>query len=226
MFDSKLGSSAAPAAPSVRLVDRATWVLLLLLILVTFTVSVLLLFRTATLADLSAPGLFEKSGLLVHWNQGDIVVLVRHAERCDHSTNACLSAEDGITLKGSQAAVAVGEGFKRLGLSRTDVLSSPLTRAQQTAQFMFGSAAPTQEWLFKCRKTLLQDTLAHKVPGRNLLLVTHSECINALESQLKVSGAPALDFGAALFIRVDSATGESTPLGYVEETDWKKLPGL
>ncbi|EEY3952120.1 lipopolysaccharide core heptose(II)-phosphate phosphatase, partial [Escherichia coli] len=34
--------------------------------------------------------------------QHPVVVLFRHAERCDRSTNQCLSDKTGITVKGTQ----------------------------------------------------------------------------------------------------------------------------
>lgn len=37
--------------------------------------------------------------------QHPVVVLFRHAERCDRSTNQCLSDKTGITVKGTQDAV-------------------------------------------------------------------------------------------------------------------------
>lgn len=36
--------------------------------------------------------------------QHPVVVLFRHAERCDRSTNQCLSDKTGITVKGTQDA--------------------------------------------------------------------------------------------------------------------------
>lgn len=37
--------------------------------------------------------------------QHPVVVLFRHAERCDRSTNQCLSDKTGITVKGTQDAL-------------------------------------------------------------------------------------------------------------------------
>ncbi|WP_258365173.1 histidine phosphatase family protein [Pseudomonas syringae] len=78
------------------------------------------------------------SGLYASWEKGDVMVLVRHGERCDRSSNDCLGASDGITRYGSSVSTDVGRSFSELGLAQTDVITSPLTRTAQTAQAMFG----------------------------------------------------------------------------------------
>ena len=44
--------------------------------------------------------------------QHPVVVLFRHAERCDRSTNQCLSDKTGITVKGTQDARELGNAFR------------------------------------------------------------------------------------------------------------------
>jgi hypothetical protein len=104
--------------------------------------------------NLGTAGSEVTSNLVHRWQAGEVVVLVRHAERCDRSNNPCLGPADGITRVGSDAAIAVGQGFMHLGMAQTDVLSSPATRTAQTSHFMFGKDAITQEWLVSCGKTL------------------------------------------------------------------------
>ncbi|MFH7439529.1 histidine phosphatase family protein, partial [Pseudomonas syringae pv. tagetis] len=57
-------------------------------------------------ADLGFGSNLKISGLREHWRQGVVVVMFRHADRCDRSTNPCLSVTDGITVKGRDAALA------------------------------------------------------------------------------------------------------------------------
>ena len=54
---------------------------------------------------------------------------------------------------------------------------------------------------------MLQDALAHKVPGRNLVLVTHSECMAQIEKDLKVP-ASDMGYGSSLFV---SAANPAAP---------------
>ncbi|MNG27557.1 hypothetical protein D3C84_1126910 [compost metagenome] len=65
---------------------------------------------------------------------------------------------------------------------------------------------------------MLRDALAHKVAGRNLILVTHSECMAQLTKDLHLPTS-TLGYGASLFI---SAESPHTPrmLGFIEASDW------
>ncbi|EIK95842.1 hypothetical protein PMM47T1_14331 [Pseudomonas sp. M47T1] len=162
-----------------------------------------------------------KSGMREHWAQGDVIVVVRHVERCDRSDATCLTEADGITHDGSQMATRIGEGFKALGMGNTDVMTSPATRTVQTGQFMFGTASQPQQWLWNCDKaTLLQDAMAHKQPHRNLVLVAHSDCISKLEAQLDYEHAAASEYGTAFFIRVHRHAKPSS-LGLMNPEGWE-----
>jgi phosphohistidine phosphatase SixA len=161
----------------------------------------------------------NSAGVYEHWRAGDVIVLVRHAERCDRSSNPCLGPADGITHIGSIAAAEVGKAFKTIGMDNADVLSSPATRTLQTSSYMFGHAAPAQDWLVSCGKPLRDDALAHKAAHRNLVLVTHSECISDLESQLGFKHARSSEYTSSLFVSV-TADGQLNVLGVMNEQDW------
>lgn len=170
--------------------------------------------------DLGEPGNLAAAGVQQHWAAGDVIVLVRHAERCDRSDAACMNAADGITHDGQAMATRIGDGFRTLGMANTDVISSPTTRTAQTGQGMFGAANQSQEWLRVCnRKTLLQDALAHKQAHRNLVLVTHSDCISKLEAQLDFEHAEASDYGTAFFVAID-AHNQASSLGVMNADGW------
>ena len=178
----------------------------------------LLLLRPAAIPDLAHGNARGLAALSAGWAQGDMIVLVRHAERCDHAKVPCLDRPDGITERAQPVAQRLGQRFKALGLGNADIYSSPLTRAAQTSIFMFGHASYGQEWLANCRSSLLRDALLHKVAGRNLILVTHSECMASLEQTLKVPN-PSLGYGASLFISAAPAS-EPAVLGFIEAADW------
>jgi len=172
--------------------------------------------------NLATAGSEASSSLVDRWQAGEVVVLVRHAERCDQSSNPCLGPADGITRVGSEAATAVGQGFMQLGMTQTDVLSSPATRTAQTSRYMFGKDAMTQEWLVSCGKTLRNDVVAHKQAHRNLVLVTHSGCISDFEAQTGFERATTSKYGSALFVQI-AADGQPQVLGIVNATDWQTL---
>lgn len=164
-----------------------------------------------------------RAQLLQRWGAGEIAVLVRHTERCDRSSNPCLGPADGITRVGSEAAAGVGQGLARLGLTYTDILTSPVTRTVQTAHYMFNRDPRTQEWLATCGTTLRNDVVAHKVAHRNLVLVTHSGCIADFEKQTGLKhAAKDAEYGSSLFVHIDG-NGQLQVLGIVNAEDWNTL---
>ena len=167
---------------------RNTWVVLAASALV--IPLTLWLLAPAAVPDLAHGNVAGAQALKEGWNKGDIIVLVRHVERCDHSKAACLSGQDGITDRSRSVAVGVGAQFEQLGLDKADVYNSPILRTAQTAGYRFNKVGAGEEWLMNCRGTMLKDALMHKVPGRNLILVTHSECMAQLEKD-HPAGNPA-----------------------------------
>ena len=164
-----------------------------------------------------------ESRLIEQWQAGELVVLVRHAERCDQSNNPCLGPPDGITRVGELASADVGKALSLLGMERTDVLTSPTTRTVQTAHSMFSREVTQQEWLAACGNTLRDEVVAHKSARRNLVLVTHSGCIDQLERQLGVPGGQrSSDYAQAVFVSV-GANGTPRILGRMNAPEWRKL---
>lgn len=170
-------------------------------------------------ADLGSGNNATSVGLLQHWQAGDLVVLVRHAERCDRSRNPCLGPADGITRLGSETAVTVGQALKSLGMEHTDVLTSPSTRTAQTSQFMVDHSVPAPAWLGECDTSLLQDATARKVPQRNLVAVTHSGCIAHVEKQLGYPHAAGAQYSSALFLALDEH-GKARIVGVMNVNGW------
>lgn len=157
------------------------------------------------------------------WAKGDVIALVRHAERCDRSSMPCLGPLDGITERAVRTAQVVGADLKQLGLNNVDIYSSQMTRTRQTADAMFARPVAAQDWLFNCRDSMLQDALKHKVAGRNLVLITHSECMDALVTDLHAATNTSFGYATALFINADGPQGGPQMLGYIEPDHWSKV---
>jgi len=164
----------------------------------------------------------QKSGVLQHWQAGEIVVLVRHAERCDQSNNPCLGPADGITEVGRDAARQVGQALDSLGLADTDLLTSPATRTVQTAHYLSAQVVPQQEWLAACGASMGAEVRAHKTAQRNLVLVTHSGCISDFEAQNGFKNARKAEYTSALFAAV-GPDRKLHILGTVNDVDWPKV---
>lgn len=179
------------------------------------------LLRPGAVPDLAHGNVAGARALLSGWARGDMIVLVRHVERCDHSKAACLSGNDGITDRSRSVAVSIGAQFERLGLEKADIYNSPMIRTAQTASYMFNKVGVDENWLISCKGTMLRDALAHKVAGRNLILVTHSECMSQIEKDLKVPTSN-LGYGASLFVSAEPAQPPRM-LGFIEASDWRTV---
>ena len=224
MAHTTLESSVLPDTRRRRRVPRGAKIILALV--VGFTALGLWLASGPEVRDLGIADNLAKAGLQARWARGEVVVLVRHAERCDRSKAECLGAADGITVDGSLAATAAGAGIQRLGLQQAQIFASPLTRTRQTAEFMFGKAADTRDWLAQCDKGFAGDVIAHKVTGKNLVLVTHSGCVDQFERHLHVPGGERSSaYAQALFATVDSG-GKARILGSMNAYAWQRAQGL
>lgn len=114
------------------------------------------LLRPAAMPDLAHGNVEGARALLAGWAKGDMIVLVRHVERCDHSSAPCLSGDDGITDRSRSVAVAVGAQFEQLGLRKADIYNSPMVRTAQTSGYMFNRVDAGDDWLINCKGTMLR----------------------------------------------------------------------
>ncbi|MEH6358432.1 MAG: hypothetical protein V7745_05550 [Pseudomonadales bacterium] len=160
--------------------------------------------------------------LETHWSQGNAVALIRHTERCDRSDNTCLDGETGITINGMQEAIKIGSVYSNLLTEQTTIHNSPAKRTMQSAHYMFGALSITKSWLLEnCKEHLLDNIFKHKKEGENLILVTHSTCIEALGEK---QGSQLFDmslhgeetYGGSFFIAIDSARKLAHSLGYLD----------
>lgn len=170
--------------------------------------------------DLGVGNRLVTYGVLASWRNGDVVVLVRHEERCDRSTNPCFGPASSLTIKGTERAAQLGKAFDSLGMELTDVLSSPTTRTAQTSLFMFGKTELSPGPLAICGDAMGEEILSHKQPGRNLMLVTHSACMSDFQTSLGFPHAAAAQYGSALFVKV-LPNGELEALGTMNSGEWR-----
>lgn len=175
------------------------------------------------IVDLGNEQQLSDSGLLQDWAEGAVIVMIRHAERCDSAPGPCLDDATGITVAGSQAAQRVGQGLRQLGLSGADLLSSPKLRTRQTAHFILGQAVSSEDWLERCDRPFPAEAMARKRPGHNLVLVTHNGCIDHFARQQHVPGGERESgYASALFVSVDG-NGKARILGRMNEPDWQRV---
>lgn len=165
-----------------------------------------------------------------HWKAGNIVSIVRHTERCDRSENQCFDGDKGITKIGVKEAVIIGEAYKKLPDSAMSIYNSPVKRTDQTAFAMFGNESIEKKWLREgCKENLYEDILKNKAKGENLILITHSTCIDSLgEKQsnklinLDIGIHNKDTYGASFFLTVDKARNKIYVLGYLLAGQWNQ----
>ena len=137
----------------------------------------------------------------------------------DAAGGATYLRSQGITVRGGQSAHEIGQDFAALGLANADILSSDQVRAVQTASSMFDRAPVEQNWLYKCEGSMLSQALQHKVAHRNLILVTHSECIEDLEHSVSVNDPATPDYASTLFVLSEKDQAPRL-LGYLDADQW------
>lgn len=104
--------------------------------------------------------------------QHPVVVLFRHAERCDRSTNQCLSDKTGITVKGTQDARELGNAFSA-DIPDFDLYSSNTVRTIQSATWT------VDKRLLQCGNEIYSaiKDLQSKAPDKNIVIFTHNHCL-------------------------------------------------
>lgn len=183
-----------------------------------------IVFESPAIADLSEESRHQVPTLKAQWQKGEVIVLVRHLERCDKVDAPCLVGTDGITARSVDEGQALSEDFYRLGLLNSVVYNSPLDRTAQTESIVFGDRGFDRDWLFKCKKSIFRDAMANKEPGKNLILVTHSSCIDSFEKSLGYASETP-EYGTALFF----SPGQNNKLevhGFLDMEDWDRTLGF
>ena len=206
------------------------WCLSIIVLILFIVVSTSFLSQTDTLIHITKSNSIGSFNLSTHWAQGNVVALIRHAERCDHSDNPCLDGVTGITSRGMDTAIEVGENFEQfLPSADAIIFNSPLKRTSQTAQLMFSGKSTSQNWLHEnCKERFLEDILKHKPDRVNMVLVTHSTCINNLRSLdhkklIPINAGEDKNYALTVFLIISKESEVAFVLGYVNANDWESL---
>ncbi|ECT1455523.1 histidine phosphatase family protein [Salmonella enterica subsp. enterica serovar Mbandaka] len=111
--------------------------------------------------------------------QHPVVVLFRHAERCDRSDNTCLSDSTGITVNGAQDARALGKAFSA-DIQNYNLYSSNTVRTIQSATwFSAGRSLTVDKKMMDCGSGIYAsiNTLLKKSQNKNIVIFTHNHCL-------------------------------------------------
>ncbi len=166
------------------------------------------------------------------WGQDQIIVLLRHTEKCRIDTASCQDLAfdtpmDKLTQKGKADAKIIGEGFRALLPGNFELLSSSENRTLQTAQLAFGYLPESVYWLSEDCKQELGNHLRQSRRG-NQVLVTHSTCLNVLIDDAGNKLVPFNtggheDYGLAVFLQRASSGHMPKVLGCIWPDDWQNV---
>lgn len=181
-------------------------------------------FTSNAVEDLGSTNKLANSELSKDWKNGNVILLIRHEERCERSTNACLGPDNGITAPGSERAKEVGIRLRAyFELDNTDVFTSPTTRTVQTSDVMLGKATRLSDREAICGSDIIDKLLKHKSANRNLIVMTHNTCMNDLirTNGHKQSWPP--EYGSLLFAKTASDNTIQI-VGKLNPDDFPKQP--
>ena len=170
--------------------------------------------------DLSEEAPSHSAELLESWDEGEVIVVMRHLERCDRYDVPCLTSKEGITARSEPVAKTLRAHFHALGLEHADIYNSPMLRTAETEALVFDDIGHDQDWLIQCQQDFLGDSLKNKKADRNLVLITHSRCIKRFQKALELDDETP-KYGAALFFHVGDEPGEIKALGFIDADDWE-----
>ena len=193
------------------------------------------------IGDLSEEHRHYTGELLQSWQEGRVVALMRHLERCDKYDLPCLTEDpNGLTARSRPVGEALREDFQQLGLEKAIIYNSPLSRTAQTEMLVFGDSGEDRDWLVNCELDFLDQVLSNKPQDRNLILVTHSHCINRVQEVLGYDDEDP-HYGAVVFLLptdldAPPAAGKRVAgtkpglrarvLGFLDADDWDATLGF
>ena len=128
------------------------------------------------------------------WREGELILIFRHTARCEEDAFSCPPGEDALTVEGVNQAQLVHMGLQHLGSGEIDSFHSPMIRTTMTAGIVLPEQSSPATWLVnECKIGLFEKLRSHKRPSVNLVLFTHSSCLNSLKNKYQ---NPLLDFNA------------------------------
>ena len=140
---------------------------------------------------LEVVGTANLNGLVTDLKHGGYVIVLRHGATNQNQADTDpfhlenISAQRLLSEQGRQAASAVGDAFRKLGIPLGKVYSSEFNRATETAKLVSGKDVTTTRDLSegglvvspaenaRRAKVLMEMATTAPVPGVNTLIVTH-----------------------------------------------------
>lgn len=119
--------------------------------------------------------------------QHPVIVLFRHAQRCDRSDNLCLSDKTGITEYGAQRARLLGREFGQ-EIKDYDLYASDTVRTIQSAiWFSPGKKLTVNKDMHQCgaQTESAIKRIATRSVDKNVVIFTHNHCLTYLAKNMR-----------------------------------------
>ncbi|WP_336219387.1 lipopolysaccharide core heptose(II)-phosphate phosphatase [Citrobacter amalonaticus] len=119
--------------------------------------------------------------------QHPVIVLFRHAQRCDRSDNTCLSDKTGITEYGARQARMLGQSFGQ-EVKDYDLYASDTVRTIQSATwFSTGQKVIVNKDMHQCGRQTASaiKRIASMSADKNVVIFTHNHCLTYLAKNMR-----------------------------------------
>ncbi|HFZ8994247.1 TPA: lipopolysaccharide core heptose(II)-phosphate phosphatase [Citrobacter freundii] len=119
--------------------------------------------------------------------QHPVIVLFRHAERCDRSEHQCLGDKTGITAYGASQARQRGATFTA-EIKDYQLYASPTVRTIQSATWFSGNKKLTVDRAMReCGRETKNAiySLVQQSAGKNIVVFTHNHCLTWLAKNMR-----------------------------------------
>ena len=153
-------------------------------------------------------------------------MILRHAIKCDDAEPGCAKNNEALTAAGERQAMEIGNGVRRTLGGRYTVHHSSMVRTRDTALLAFHKSTGDPGISKPCLPGFA-DHIRNLPVTTNMILVTHSSCIDSLENadgerHLGFKSGNDDHFGIAAFME-QSETGSLRVIGCVWPHDWTRL---
>lgn len=142
-----------------------------LAILILAVIILVWMVRTPTIIDMHYVSTLSK--------KYPIIFLIRHGERCDRSSNVCLSYPTGITEKGAYKVQEYGNVFNKI-FSPYVIYATDTVRTIQTAKYFSGGEELIIPDIYTCSDNATSKLKEYSSKNKVTVIFTHNHCLSRI----------------------------------------------
>ncbi|HCS7282863.1 TPA: lipopolysaccharide core heptose(II)-phosphate phosphatase [Escherichia coli] len=146
-----------------------------LAILILAVIILVWMVRTPTIIDMHYVSTLSK--------KYPIIFLIRHGERCDRSSNVCLSYPTGITEKGTYKVQEYGNVFNKI-FSPYVIYATDTVRTIQTAKYFSGGEKLIIPDIYTCSDNATSKLKGYSSKNKVTVIFTHNHCLSRIAKKM------------------------------------------